>query len=210
MTLKKYCLPSLLGLLLTTGFTPLFLSPAYGRDLQDDISADVVLLSQRDTVQYGTGQRETGQSVTDRASTERISERIYIAANGEFLGALTRVSGSLLYIDSEGGWQLSARDYTDEIGHDYRGSVNRIGNADITYDYLGRAEQLGTTAIDYDYRGRVNRIGGAAIAYDVRGKVIQVGDVDVQYDRGVVDIISANYTGSGARIVVVHRSRARR
>lgn len=132
------------------------------------------------------------------------SERIYLSQSGELLGVYVFVEGSLLSVDTAGGVSLVARDYTAELGYDYRGKLDRIGSAEIDYDYTGRIQQIGNTLISYSYRGRIAQIGNAEIAYTARGKVAQVGDVTIRYHRNLIDTISSNYTRSGTRIIIVN------
>ncbi len=135
-------------------------------------------------------------------------ERIYLSSAGELLGAHIVISRTVLYVDTAGRLSLSARDYTAELGYDYKGQLNRIGNTEIAYDYIGRIQQIGSTLIAYGYSGKIARIGQAAIAYTARGKVAQIGDVTIQYDRSAIDTISSNYTSAGARIIIInHKAR---
>lgn len=130
-------------------------------------------------------------------------ERIYVSTDGDFLGAHTIVENTAIYINRDGHISLSTRDYTAELDYDYRGRLQRIGTAELDYDYLGRVQQVGITTIDYDYRSRLSHIGAVEIRYTPRGKVAQIGDVEIRYDRNLIDTISANYTSSGARVIVV-------
>jgi len=145
------------------------------------------------------------QTTTQPAQPQVISqfERIYVSTAGDFLGAHTIVENTALYIDRAGHVSLSARDYTAELDYDYRGRLQRIGTAAIDYDYIGRVQQIGNTQVDYDYRSRVSHVGQVEIAYTARGKVAHIGDVEIRYDRNIIDTISANFTSSGARVVVV-------
>ncbi|MEM6448686.1 MAG: hypothetical protein AAF703_00055 [Cyanobacteria bacterium P01_D01_bin.105] len=157
----------------------------------------------RSSASWQTSGQFNRQTVPDSPQSFRQYDRIYLSTNGEFLGAHTIFGGTILFIDRTGDIELIARDYTAELDYDYAGRLHRIGAATIAYDYRGRVEQIGNRVIDYDFRSRLGQIGVDEIAYTPRGKVSQVGSVTIQYDRGYIDTISANYTSTGARIVIV-------
>ncbi len=146
-------------------------------------------------------------AVLIQSSVSNQFERIYLSSTGELLGAHIVIAGTTLFVDTTGRLSLLTRDYTAELGYDYKGKLSRIGSAELDYDYTGRIQQIGNTLIDYGYRGQIAQIGNAGIEYTASGKVAQIGDVTIRYDRNFIDTISSNYTSAGARVVIVNRRR---
>ena len=111
--------------------------------------------------------------------TERGIE-FFIFINGDF-DFNTHIADS--YYDYNGRRFKNNRGV--KVNRDYRGRINRIGNAFINYDYRGNVTRIGSVFLRYRF-GQLTNVGDLNVQYDRWGNPNFYGNVrDFYFDNGV-------------------------